>query len=56
MGSNCTQAQALVLFLIGFVFVAAGIAAGVIYAGIGLALEAASVAVFIKCKPWEHQE
>ena len=56
MGANCTQAQGLALFLIGFVFVAGGLAAGVIYAGIGLALVAVSVAMFIKCKPWEHQE
>jgi glucose dehydrogenase len=58
MGANPTQAQALVLFLIGFVFIAAGLAAGTnfLYIVVGLALLGASIALFLKCKPWENQE
>ena len=56
MGANVTQAQALVLFLIGFVFIAAGIAASMIYIVLGVVLIGASGALFLKCKPWEHQE
>ncbi len=56
MGANATQAQALVLFLIGFIFIAAGLAANVMYLVIGMLLVGASLAVFMKCKPWEHQE
>ena len=56
MGANVTQAQALVLFLIGFIFIAAGVAASMMYLVIGLVLVGASCALFMKCKPWEHQE
>jgi hypothetical protein len=58
MGANPTQAQALVLFLIAFVFIAGGLAAniGYLYIVVGLALLGASIALFLKCKPWEHQE
>ena len=39
-------------------FRAAGIAAGInfLYVVVGLALVGASFALFMKCKPWEHQE
>ena len=58
MGANATQAQALVLFLIAFVFFAGGLAAniGYLYIVIGLACLGASIALFLKCKPWENQE
>ena len=58
MGANSTQAQALVLFVLAFVFIAAGLAAniGFLYIVIGLALLGASAALFLKCKPWENQE
>jgi hypothetical protein len=58
MGSNTTQAQGLVLFLIGFTFVAGGFAAdiGYLYIAIGLALVGASIALFLKAKAWDHNE
>jgi hypothetical protein len=58
MGANSTQAQALTLFLLAFVLIAAGLASGgsILYILIGLALLAASCGLFMKCKPWEQRE
>ena len=58
MGTNPTQAQALALFLLAFTLIAAGLAADInyLYVLIGLALLAGSVALFLKCKPWENAE
>jgi hypothetical protein len=58
MGANPTQAQGLILFLIAFVFIAGGLAAniGFLYIAVGLVLLGVSVALFMKCKPWEHNE
>jgi hypothetical protein len=58
MGANPTQAQGVCLFFIGFILVAAGLAANVSIIALiaGLALLGASVALFLKCKPWEHNE
>ena len=57
MGSNSMQARGLVLFLVGFVLLAAALAGGgrlLLLAG-AVAL-AAAAALFLRCKPWEHQE
>jgi hypothetical protein len=58
MGANPTQAQAVVLFLAAFVFIAAGLAADVnfLWVVVGLALLGGSATLFLKCKPWEHKE
>ena len=58
MGANRTQAQGLTLFLIGFVFIAGGFAAdiGYLYIVVGLAMLGVALALFAKCKPWEHNE
>ena len=58
MGANPTQAQGVVLFLIAFTLIAAGLAADVSYllVGLGVLLLGASVMLFLKCKPWEHNE
>ena len=58
MGANPTQAQGLVLFLLAFILIAAGLAAGgsLMYILIGLALLAGACGLFMKCKPWEHRE
>ena len=58
MGANSTQAQAVALFLVAFVAIAAGLAADInyLYVLIGCALLAASIGLFVKCKPWEHNE
>jgi hypothetical protein len=58
MGANPTQAQGIALFLVAFTLIAAGLAADVslIALLLGLAVLAASIALFVKCKPWEHDE
>jgi hypothetical protein len=58
MGANPTQAQGVMLFLIAFIFIAGGFAAniGYLYIVVGLVLLGASLALFAKCKPWEHNE
>jgi hypothetical protein len=58
MGANSTQAGALVLFLIAFTLIAVGLAADINYIALlaGLAMLAGSIVLFIKCKPWEHNE
>lgn len=58
MGANPTQAQALVLFLVAFICIAGSFAADLnwLLMIIGLALLGASAALFLKCKPWEHNE
>jgi hypothetical protein len=58
MGANPTQAQALVLFLVAFVFIAGGFAANVswLLMIVGLVVLALSIALFLKCKPWEYRE
>ena len=58
MGANPTQAQAFALFLVAFVAISAGLAANInyLYVIVGLALLAASIGLFVKCKPWEHNE
>jgi hypothetical protein len=58
MGANSTQAQAIALFLVAFVFISAGLAADINYLWVvvGLALLAGSAGLFMKCKPWENKE
>ena len=58
MGANPTQAQGLVLFLIAFALISAGFAADINYIAVILGVLAlgASVMLFLKCKPWEHNE
>ena len=58
MGANPTQAQGVALFLIAFTLIAAGLAADVSYllVGLGVLVLGASVMLFLKCKPWEHNE
>ena len=58
MGANPTQAFALAVFLIAFVMLGAAFASGgsvVWFLGFAVAL-AAAIALFRKCKPWEHLE
>ena len=58
MGANPTQAQGVCLFFIAFVFIAAGLAADIsfLFLLVGLVLLAASIILFLKCKPWEQAE
>ena len=58
MGANPTQARGVALFLIAFTFIAAGLAADVNYLLVllGVLFLGASIMLFLKCKPWEHNE
>lgn len=57
MGANPTQAVGIALFLIAFVLLAGGLAGGGILYILGfLVLLGISIAMFMKCKPWEHQK
>ena len=57
MGANPTQAQAFLLFLIAFIFLACTFATGsLIYLVAFLACLGGSLGLFVKCKPWEHRE
>ncbi len=58
MGANPTQAQGVALFFIAFTLIAIGLAADISIASLllGLAFLAASIILFLKCKPWEHRE
>jgi hypothetical protein len=57
VGANPTQSQALMLFLIAFTLLAVAMAGGGIIYLLGfLVFLGASIALFVKCKPWEHQE
>ena len=58
MGANPTQAQGVLLFLAGFTLIAAGLAEniGVIWLILGLVAVAISIGLFLKAKPWEHNE
>jgi len=57
MGSNPTQAIGITLFLIAFVLLAGAMAGGGILYGVGfLILLGISMAMFLKCKPWEDQK
>jgi hypothetical protein len=58
MGANPTQAQGVCLFFAGFVLISAGLAAyyNVIAIIAGVVLLGLSAMLFLKCKPWEHNE
>ena len=58
MGSNPTQATAVLLFFVALTLIAVGLAADVSMVALtaGLASVAASIGLFVKCKPWEQRE
>ena len=58
MGANPTQAKGVVLFFVAFTLIALGLAANVSFIAVlaGVAAMAASIVLFLKCKPWEHEE
>ena len=57
MGANSQQGWSLLLFLIGFTFLPAGLfALGPIFTIAGLIALIVSAAWFIKIKPLEHQD
>jgi hypothetical protein len=58
MGANSRQAVGFTLFLAAFTVLAGAMAAGgsIVLLLIAVAMLAASAGVFLKIKPWEHQE
>ena len=58
MGANPTQAQAVVLFIVAFTLISAGMAMGgnILTIALGVVLLGVSIMLFLKCKPWEHNE
>lgn len=58
MGANPTQAQAFALFVLAFVLLAAAFATGgsILYIVGFAACLGLSIMLFVKCKPWEHNE
>jgi hypothetical protein len=55
MGANPTQAAATALFFVSFVSLALAFAgSGIIFLLGFLALMGGSIALFLKCKPWEE--
>lgn len=57
MGANSSQALAIIIFLVAFTILAGAFAAGgILLTVLGLACLAASIFIFLKCKPLEHQE
>ena len=57
MGSNPTQAWGLILFLVAWVVIAAGMAGGgIMVLLVGIVVLAAALGVLLKAKPLEHME
>lgn len=55
MGANSTQAVGILLFLVAFVLLAGAFAGGGVLLALGFAVVlGGSVAMFMKCKPWEN--
>lgn len=55
MGSNPTQAIAIVFMLIGFILLAGALAGATVLAIGALVLLGVAAFFFMKCKPWEQQ-
>jgi hypothetical protein len=58
MGANSTQGVALLLFLLAFTFFSLAMFEGgsVLYLLLFAVSIVASIALFLKCKPWEYME
>jgi hypothetical protein len=58
MGANSTQGVAIVLFLVGFTFLAGALftGGGLLYLLLFAVCVVASIGLFLKCKPSEHRE
>ena len=58
MGSNPTQAFGILLFFVAVTLIAAGMAmsGNILFLVVGIVVLAASLMMFLKAKPWEHQE
>ena len=58
MGANSTQGVAVLLFLVSFTFLSGAMftGGGILYLLLFAVCIAASIGLFLKCKPWEHLE
>ncbi len=58
MGANSTQGWAILLFLVAFTFLGGALFAdgSILFVLLFLASAGASIALFLKAKPWEHSE
>ena len=57
MGANSTQGTAVAIFLVGCCIVPISVFfGGILTIVIGLGLIGVSIALFQKCKPWEHTD
>ena len=58
MGSNSTQAYATALLFLALILIAAGLGQniGIILVLLGVGALVGSIALFLKCKSWEHIE
>ena len=58
MGANSTQGIAVLLFLVAFTFLSGAMFTGgsILYLLLFAVSLAASIGLFLKCKPWEHME
>jgi hypothetical protein len=58
MGANPTQAAAVLLFFVAFVFVGLSLFNGgsILWLAVGAVVLAGSIGLFLKCKPWEEAE
>jgi len=58
MGANSTQAAGLLVFLLAFVVLAADLASGgnLVLSALGLGMLGLSAGIFLRARPWEHQE
>ena len=58
MGANSTQAAGLLVFLLAFVVLAADLACGgnPVLTALGLGMLGLSAGIFLRARPWEHQE
>jgi hypothetical protein len=58
MGSNPTQAHGFIFFFLAFVALAGAFASGgsIVLVVLAIMLLGVSVAICLKCKPWENTE
>ena len=58
MGSNPTQAYGFIVFFLAFVALAGAFASGgsILLVVVAIVLLGVSVAICLKCKPWENVE
>ncbi len=58
MGTNSTQAWAIIIFIAALTFLGGAMATGgnMLFMALFLATTGWSAFLFLKCKPWEHKQ